>query len=144
MTIAYTLNDSADMADPSPTFWQALTESITVGTATAGAGIAGWAVFLLSKLRRTLSHDSSDMAVHNAMRETIDTLAAQVKASHAENARLQGYLKSLQREVAKLQAENIRLQSVANDLLGRLMIFSETAATQAAADHSIPQKDPPP
>lgn len=86
-----------------------------VAAAVGGGGLA-WLIW--SKLKRALTHDQSDIAAFNAMKETIQEL-------RTENARLHESVSCLQDEVSKLN--NIIYEL--NRKIANLMTIQENQET---------------
>ena len=68
-----------------------------------GIGAVGGGVWMWSKLRRMIAHDSGDAASYNTMEKTLKAVTAEVGRLQAENSRLHGIVSSLQLELQELR-----------------------------------------
>ena len=93
---------------------------ITPETLAALGGGGGFAWWLVSKLRKSVTHDEADRTTYDVMKETVEQLGT-------ENKRLHAVIAELQQEVAKLHL-------VVAELTNKLTSYSLTSENQKALD----------
>ena len=103
---------------PITTIQDSMTQVATAGA--GGVGFTGLLIWIFSKLRRSVSHDSGDTAAHSAMQATMIAMQGEVTRLHDQ--------------VMLLQKENARLQLLVAELSVKLISFSSEAALQAKLD----------
>lgn len=111
-------------------------------TAVGSSGVAvATGALMFSKLRRTMTHDSVDVASHKAMKVTMDALLDQVTRLQSELSRQQAFFDSqraqfqsekaaFQSEIARIHAESARQQQAFEAENTRLHILVSSLQSQ--------------